>query len=214
MAQEDFEYQMPQPPEPWTEEKQSLMRTFLGIHPKDNTDRKARPAGDTDQDQDEDGESMDLSSDVSGGILPAPDADPFPNTEPSRVLLSYKYVPDGPPAFPGSVVRLDGPDVRGPTTPWDESILIYAKLAGRARPKMRIGWADLTWCPAYSFYIYFVKMRTRQTREVRLWCRGGGDQRDETCATFSSWGRRESRHVGLSSAIVRSGDGGRWCGCG
>jgi hypothetical protein len=96
----------------------------------------------------------------SGGILPAPDADPFPNTEPPRVLLSYKYVPDGPRAFPpGSVFRLDGPDVRGPTTRCDESNLIYVKLAGRARPKMRIWWVDdLTCCPAYNFYIYFVKM--------------------------------------------------------
>jgi hypothetical protein len=72
MAQEDFEYQMPQPPEPWTEEKQSLMRTFLGIHPKDNKDRKVRPAGDTDQGQDDDGESIDLSSDVFGWNLASP----------------------------------------------------------------------------------------------------------------------------------------------
>jgi hypothetical protein len=103
---------------------------------------------------------MDLSSDVSCGILPAPDADPFPNTEPPRVLLSYKYRPERPPAFlPGSVVRLDGPDVLGPTTPSDESILIYAKLAGRVRSKMRIGWVDgLAWCPAYRLYTYFIKM--------------------------------------------------------
>jgi hypothetical protein len=96
----------------------------------------------------------------SGGILPAPDADPFPTPGPPRVLLSYKFVPDRPPAFPpGSVFRLDGPDVRGPTTPWDECILIYVKLAGRACPKMRIWWVDdLTWCQVYSFYIYFVKM--------------------------------------------------------